>query len=147
MRKFANTWHFRFGRIIKLNACLPLHSLRGCKFTTILLVYFYCNASSALKYETFRMHGGGKSISMSISGPANSHPASLLISAFVKNVSFSVSKYAPVMKSCVAAIISSPFLGVTRFDVFCKPKSHLAKLSSQIQNPKSNRIPSHARNV
>jgi hypothetical protein len=29
------------------------------------------------------------------------------------------------MKSCVAAISSSPFLGVTRFDLFCKTQNRI----------------------
>lgn len=36
----------------------------------------------------------------------------------VKNAFFHVIKYAPVKKSCVAEIMSSPFLGVTKLASF-----------------------------
>jgi hypothetical protein len=38
------------------------------------------------------------------------------------------------MKSCVAAISSSPFLGVTRFDLFCKTQNRISDGTKMVHN-------------
>ncbi len=68
------------------------------------------------------MQGVGKSTCISISVPPSTQPAKRAICLLVKKISFLVNKYAPVIKSCVAAIINSPFLGVTKLEIFCKFK-------------------------
>lgn len=64
------------------------------------------------------MAGLGSSIFILASSPAKSVAASCAACVKSKKLSFFVNRYAPVKKSCVAAIKSSPFLGVTKLLLF-----------------------------
>lgn len=66
--RFALTGHSAFGRIIKLNICLPVHNLTG-----------------------LRIAGGGRVTLMEASGPAKRQKANLACS-IPKNVSFRVKR-------------------------------------------------------
>jgi len=82
---------------------------------------------------TFLMAGGGRSMCIAESSPAKRHAANWHACPLSKKWSFCVSKYAPVIKSCVAAISSSPFLGVTRLDLFWKIQNREAELTDSIK--------------
>ena len=63
------------------------------------------------------MHGGGRSILWVVAEPAIREQASWQAFALSKNTSFWVMRYAAVIKSCIAAMSGSPFLGVITLDL------------------------------